>query len=237
MKEKINLIFSLFDRNHIRYYLLRPLDFRSEIKDIDLIIVESEYSTLKKILAKEFGQLYYKPSNANVSAHLFVDGLLLDIKFSICFLPRKSLVLNYDIPFSSVIYKTEYLLVPDIEEEKLFTFWTHHLFLDKKQPSDSSTFLVFKALYSNVWSTLIETDYFKQSVIRIYSLNRRDQATQLILSFFSDGLNPSEQSINTTLKKIVIKNSSWLKLKYIYDKFKFGIYRRLGIYENYRAIK
>ena len=44
-----------------------------------------------KILTKEFGQLYYKPSNANVSTQLLVDGLLLDLKFAICFLPGKSL--------------------------------------------------------------------------------------------------------------------------------------------------
>jgi len=237
MKEKVDLIFSLLDRNNVKYYLLRPLDFRSDIKDIDLIVLEEEYSTLKKILTKEFGQLYYKPSNANASTQLLVDGLLLDLKFAICFLPRKSLVLNYDIPFSTVVYKTEYLLVPDVEEKKLFTFWTHHLFLDKKQPSDSSTFLVFKALYSNGWNQLIETDYFKESIIRIYSSNRSKQATQLILSFFNNGLNPSEKRINAALKEIAIRNRIGLLVKYIYDKFKFGIYRRLGVYENYRAIK
>ena len=217
--------------------MLRPLDFRDEIKDIDLIVLEEEYSTLKKILTKEFGQLYYKPSNANASTQLLVDGLLLDLKFFICFLPRKSLVLNYEIPFSTVIYKTEYLLVPDVEDEKLFTFWSHHLFLDKKQPSDSSTFLVFKALYANSWNQLIETEYYKESLLKIYSSNRSKQANQLIVSFFKNGLNPSEQRINAVLKEILIKNSLGLQLKYIYDKFKFGIYRRLGRYRNYRELK
>ena len=33
MKEKVDLIFALFDSNDIKYYLLRPLDFREEIKD------------------------------------------------------------------------------------------------------------------------------------------------------------------------------------------------------------
>jgi hypothetical protein len=73
--------------------------------------------------------------------------------------------------------------------------------------------------------------------MRIYLSNKSKQAEQLIFSFFNNGLNPSEKRINAALKKIVIKNSFWLQLKYIYDKFKFGIYRRLGIYENYRAIK
>lgn len=237
MKEKIDLIFSLLDRNNIKYYLLRPLDFRSDIKDIDLIVLKKEYDNIKNILIKEFGQLYYKPSNANVSTQLFVDGLLLDLKFAMCYLPRKSLVLNYDIPFSKVIYKNEYLLVPNVDEDKLFTFWTHHLFLDKKQPCDSSTFLVFTDFYCNSWSKLIKSDYFKESLINIYSLNKSKQAEQLILSFFNNGLNSSGKRINIALKKIAITRSVWLFLKYIYDKFKFGIYRRIGMYENYRAIK
>lgn len=237
MRKKINLIFALFDRNNIRYYLLRPLDFRSEIKDIDLIIVESEYSNLKKILTKEFGQLYYKPSNANASTQLLVDGLLLDLKFSICFLPRKSLVLNYDIPFSSVIYKIDYLLVPNVEEEKLFTFWTHHMFLDKQKPADSSTFLVFKDLYVNSFSELLNSEFFKDSLLRIFPSDKNIQAAKLISSYFNNGLNPNEIKIGEVLKNIVIRNSIGFQLKYIYDKVKFGIYRRIGLYENYRAVK
>ena len=237
MKEKIDLIFSLLDRNNVKYYLLRPLDFRSDIKDIDLIVLKKEYDSIKNILIKQFGKLYYKPSNANLSTQLLVDGLLLDLKFAMCYLPRKSLVLNYDIPFSKVIYKSEYLLVPNVDEEKLFTFWTHHLFLDKKQPCDSSTFLVFKDFYSNSWSKLIKSDFFKESLINIYSLNKSKQAEQLILSFFNDGLKSRGKRINIALKKIAITSSVWLFLKYIFDKFKFGIYRRIGRYENYRAIK
>jgi len=237
MKEKVDIVFSLLDSNNISYYLLRPLDFRETIYDVDLIVLKEDYNTLKKVLSKEFGQLYYKPSNANESTQLLVDGLLLDIKFAICFLPRKSLVLSYDIPFSTVLYKTEYLLIPDIEEEKLFTFWTHHLLLDKKQPSDSSTFLVFKSLYTNKWKHLIETDYFEESLKKIYLLNSRCQAKQLILDFFNQGLKPNEKEINSALKKIVLRNRIGLQFKYIYDKLKFGIYRRLGKYENYRAIK
>lgn len=237
MKEKIDLIFSLLDRNNIKYYLLRPLDFRAEIKDIDLIVLEEDYKNLKKILTKEFGQLYYKPSNANVSTQLLVDNLLLDIKFAICFLPRKSLVLNYDIPFSSVIYLSEHLLVPDVHEEKLFTFWTHHLFLDKKQPLDSSSFFVYKDLFANRWSALLKTDYFNDSLIKIYSSKKSEYAKQLVLSFFNNGLNPNEKKINKELKKIILTSRYGLNLKYIYDKFKYGIYRRLGRYDNYRAIK
>lgn len=236
MKEKVDIIFSLLDRNSIKYYLLRPLDFRKKIKDIDLIILESDLPHLKKILIKEFGLLLYKPSNANSSLQLFVDDLLLDIKFAICFLPRKSLVLNYEIPFSKVVYKTDYLLVPDGKEE-LFTFWTHHLLLDKEKPSDSSTFLIFKDFYSDSWRYLIETDYFKESLIKVYSLKSSKYAKQLILTYFNNGISPDERKISKALRDIIIRSSVYFQLKYIYDKFKFGIYRRLGYYENYREIK
>tara|TARA_B100000902_G_scaffold195038_1_gene186361 strand:+ start:3107 stop:3817 length:711 start_codon:yes stop_codon:yes gene_type:complete len=236
MKEKVDLIFALFDSNDIKYYLLRPLDFREEIKDVDLIVLESDLSLLKEVLISEFGSLHYKPSNANSSLQLLVDGLLLDLKFSICFLPRKSLVLNYKIPFSKVVYKTDYLLVPDVKEE-LFTFWAHHLFLDKEKPSDSSTFLIFKYFYSNSWSYLIETDYFKESLIKVYSSKSSKYAKQLILTYFNDGINPDERNISKALRDIIIRRSLYFQLKYIYDKFKFGIYRRLGYYENYREIK
>ena len=43
MKDKINLIFSLFDENSINYYLLRPLNFNDDIKDIDLILDVQQY--------------------------------------------------------------------------------------------------------------------------------------------------------------------------------------------------
>ena len=99
--------------------LLRPLNFNDDIKDIDLILDVQQYDKVKEILCKEFGQLYYKPSNANSSTQLLVDDLLLDIKFDVCFLPRKSLVLKYDIPYSKVVYKSKDLLLPNIDEETM----------------------------------------------------------------------------------------------------------------------
>lgn len=237
MREKIDLIFSILDKNHLSYYLLRPLDFRATIHDIDLIISKDEYSKLKQVLAKEFGQLYYKPSNANSSTQLLVDGLLLDIKFDVCFLPRKSLVLNYQVPYSSVTYKAEDLLVPDVKEEKLFTFWVHHLFLDKIQASDSSTFDVFKDLFSNKWRELLLSDFFTESLTKIYSPNHSVLAKHMMESFFDKGMPSNDKEVNRNLKKLVLSNSIRLQLKYVYDKLKFGVYRRIGLYENYRAIK
>ncbi len=237
MQQKINLLFSLLESHNIKYYLLRPLDFRFTIKDIDLIILKEEFASLKNILSKEFGQLFYKPSNANSSTQLLVNNVLLDIKFSICFLPRKSLVLNYDIPFSKVIYKKKYLLFPDVEKEKFFTFWVHHLFLDKEKPSDSSSFLVFKDLYSNSFVDLLGSEFFKESLSIIYQPNNSSQVAELFLSFFNNGMKSNEIQTGKVLKRIVIRNKFKFQIKYIYDKFKFGFYRRIGVYDNYRAIK
>ena len=108
---------------------------------------------------------------------------------------------------SKVIYKSKDLLLPDVDEEKIFTFWLHHLFLDKHQVSDSSTFEVFVELYSENWTYLIETQFFNDSLIMIYSSNKSDQAKQLILSFFNNGLNPKERVVNAALKKLVLRKN------------------------------
>ena len=58
-----------------------------------------------------------------------------------------------------------------------------------------------------------------------------------MVSFFENGMDSDCNSVNGKLKKLVLKHRIGLQLRYIYDKFKFGIYRRLGIYENYKTIK
>jgi hypothetical protein len=96
---------------------------------------------------------------------------------------------------------------------------------------------VFVDLYSKNWIHLIETQFFHDSLIIIYSSNKSDQAKQLILSFFKNGLNPNERVVNAALKKLVLRNNFSQYVKYVYDKFKFGIFRRIGLYENYRTVK
>ena len=237
MKERIDFLFSLFDKHSIRYYLLRPIDFQEVIKDIDFVLCHDDYSKLKKILINSGMILKYKPPNANSSIQLLADGLLLDIKFDICFLPRKSLVIQKEAPYASVKYISEHILVPDVSDEMLFSFWTFHLFLDKDMPKESSTFEIYKNLYQKKWKYYLVSDFFNEWTILIFNEQKSKTVKQLFERYFIEGLKSDEVEINRKLKSLVLEKEMQLKLKYLFDKIKYGVLRRLGRYENYRAIK
>ncbi len=237
MKQKIDYFFSLLDKNAIRYYLLRPIDFSDTIKDIDFVLCKEDYSKLKEVLSNSGMKLKYKPPNANSSIQLLADELLLDIKFDICFLPRKSLVIQKEVPYASVKYISENILVPNVREEILFTFWTYHLFLDKEMPSKSSAFEVYKNIYQKTWKNYLVSDFFNKWSILIFNELKSKTAKQLLERYFLEGLKSDEVEINRKLKSLVLENNMQLKLRYLFDKIKYGVFRRLGRYENYRAIK
>ena len=237
MKKRIDYLFSLFDKHSLRYYLLRPIDFQEPIKDIDFVLCLDDYSKLKEILIDSGMILKFKPPNANSSIQLLADGLVLDIKFNICFLPRKSLVIQKEAPYTSVKYISEHILVPDISEEKLFTFWTFHLFLDKDMPKESSTFEVYKNLYQKKGQNYLASNFFNNWIVTIFNEHKSKSAKKLLENYFAEGLKSDELEINRKLKSLVLENNIQLKLKYLFDKIKYGVFRRLGRYENYRAIK
>ena len=237
LKMVFDHFFSLLDKNLIRYYLLRPIDFRHVIKDIDFVLCKQDYSKLKEVLSKNGVKLKFKPPNANSSIQLLVDELLLDIKFDICFLPRKSLVIQKEAPYASVKYISEDILVPNVQEEVLFTFWTYHLFLDKEMPVESSTFEVYKNLYQKKWKHYLETEFFNIWTILIFNELKIKTAKGLLKIYFKEGFSSDEVEVNRKLKSLVLEKNMQLKMRYLFDKIKYGIFRRLGRYENYRAIK
>ena len=237
MKERIDYLFSLFDKYLIRYYLLRPIDFQQPIKDVDFVLCNDDYSKLKEILINSGMILKYKPPNANSSVRLLVDGLLLDIKFDICFLPRKSLVIKKEVPYASVKYISTHILVPDVSEEKLFTFWTFHLFLDKDMPQESSTFNIYKNIYQKKWQYYLDSNFFNDWTSTIFNGLKSKSAKNMLENYFIEGFKSDELEANRKLKSLVLENNMQLKLKYFFDKIKFGFYRRLGRYEDYKAIK
>ena len=55
--------------------------------------------------------------------------------------------------------------------------------------------------------------------------------------YFTEGLKSNEVEVNRKLQSLVLENNMQLKLRYLFDKIKYGVFRRLGRYENYRAIK
>ena len=237
MKHKIGHFFSLLDQNTIRYYLLRPIDFSDVIEDIDFVLCKEDYSKLKEVLRNNGIKLKFKPPNANSSIQLLADELLLDIKFDICFLPRKSLVIQEEVPYASIKYISENILVPNVSGEILFTFWTYHLFLDKEMPSKSSTFEVYKHLYQKKWENYLASNFFNKWTILIFNELKSKTAKQLLECYFTEGLKSNEVEVNRKLKSLVLENNMQLKLRYLFDKIKYGVFRRLGRYENYRAIK
>ena len=99
---RVNQLFSFLDNHGIKYLLLRPIDFEKDFEDVDLIIPYRDFNKLLDLVSDSFQNVFLKYSNANGSIQLFLDNILLDIKFDICFLPRKSLIFKHDIPYGKV---------------------------------------------------------------------------------------------------------------------------------------
>ena len=97
MRDKLVHIFNYLNDNSIKYFLLRPIDFTKKVEDIDLVISRNYFRLLLNILANDSKETYIKYSNAHESIQLFIDDILLDIKFNICFLPRKSLIFQDEL--------------------------------------------------------------------------------------------------------------------------------------------
>ena len=116
MRDKLEHIFTYLDDNSIQYFLLRPIDFKKEVEDIDLIIPRADFIQLLSLLLNDSKTTYLKYSNANESIQLFIDDILLDIKFHICFLPRKSLIFQNSIPYCSVVIKENRYFFPDVDD-------------------------------------------------------------------------------------------------------------------------
>ena len=206
MRAKLEYIFSYLDNNAIQYFLLRPIDLNNHIEDIDLIIPKQDFMKLIKVLDKDSKKVHFKYSNANESIQLFVNDILLDIKFNICFLPRKSLILNDSFPYCSVVIKENRYIYPSIDEDILFTFWAYHLLLDKVDPSLSSTYVMFKNCFGSTWEALIKSNFFIKWTNLIFRENSA-QALQLVALFFSNKTNIVNKINNKKLQKLAIKSN------------------------------
>jgi len=219
VRAKLEYIFSYLDNNAIQYFLLRPIDLNNHVEDIDLIIPKQDFMKFIKVLDKNSKQVHFKYSNANESIQLFVNDILLDIKFNICFLPRKSLKLNDSFPYCSVVIKENKYIYPSIDEDILFTFWAYHLLLDKVDPSLSSTYIMFKNCFGSTWEALIKSNFFIKWTNLIFRENSA-QALQLVALFFSNKTNLVNKINNKKLQKLAIK-SNRLWFKFYFDKYYF----------------
>ena len=235
MRAKLEYIFSYLDNNAIQYFLLRPIDLNNHVEDIDLIIPKQDFMKLVKVLDEDSKKVHFKYSNANESIQLFVNDILLDIKFNICFLPRKSLILNDSFPYCSVVIKENRYIYPSIDENILFTFWAYHLLLDKEDPSLSSTYVMFKNCFGTTWEALIKSNFFIKWTNLIFRENSA-QALQLVALFFNNKTNLVNKINNKKLQKLAIK-SNRLSFKFYFDKYYFKILRLSGFINRKRSLQ
>ena len=235
MRDRLLNIFNYLDDNSIKYFLLRPIDFTKKVDDIDLVITRTEFSHLLNVLIKDSKKTHIKYSNARESIQLFIDNILLDIKFNMCFLPRKSLFFTKNIPSCNTIIKEDRYFFPNIDDEVLFTFWTYHLLLDKANSSLSSTYLIYLDNYSKRWEKMIESKNFIKWTKLIFKDNSI-KAIDLISSYFTNNLTGLNYSDNKKIQSLAIKSNK-LILNFYFDKYYFKFLRLSGMIEKKRTIK
>ena len=234
MKNKIERIFLYLDSNSINYLLLRPIDFEVKINDIDLFMPKASFKKLINVLKNDSKSTYLKYSNANESIQLYIDDILLDIKYNICFLARKSLIIDHNIPHSSVELRENRYIFPRIDNEVLFTFWTYHLILDKVEPSLSSTYKMHNNFYKISWKSLVKSNFFILWTNLIFK-NNSNKAIKLIKLFFDDKMNYQNKFYNKKLQNLAILSNN-LFLRFYFDKYYFKFLRFSGIINKRRTL-
>ena len=234
MINKVNQLFNFLDDNCIKYLLLRPIDFEENFEDVDLIMPYRDFNKLLDLVSKNFQNVFLKYSNANGSIQLFLDNILLDIKFDICFLPRKSLIFKHDIPYGKVLIKEGRYLYPVVEDVVLFTFWTFHIFLDKKNPLKSSTYQMYKNLYFSSWEFFITSDYFIKWTEFIFHKNN-SRAISYINLFFKNDMMLLNKNDNKKIQNLAIISNKII-LKFYFDKYYYKLLRISGSLKRRRSI-
>jgi len=235
MRDRLLNIFNYLDKNSVKYFLLRPIDFTKNVEDIDLVISRTDFTLLLNVLIKDSKKTHLKYTNARESIQLFIDDILLDIKFNICFLPRKSLFFNKNIPTCTTIIKEDRYFFPDVNDEVLFTFWTYHLLLDKVNSSLSSSYVIYLDNYSKRWEKFIESKYFITWTQLIFYTNS-NKALELIRSFFTNNMAGLNYFDNKKIQNLAIISNK-LILNFYFDKYYFKLLRLSGVIKKKRTIK
>ncbi|MEQ9266217.1 MAG: hypothetical protein RLN81_13395 [Balneolaceae bacterium] len=236
ISEKVHNVFALLENSGVKYYLLRPIDLKKEITDIDLVIPREDFKKLLLFLKNKSSDIRFKFSPYNHTIKLFIDDLILDIQFFVAFLPRKSLILNKQPEYSTVSHLKEHnLIVPEVSSETLFTLWTFRFLLDKEKVSDSDSFKIYKQLYEDSWHELSKSDYFSIWLSEIFG-NQIEGAKKLIISFFENDFNDQNGKTNIALQSLLFQERHFLKLKYMFDQMRFRLLRVLGKYSKFHPL-
>jgi hypothetical protein len=144
------------------------------------------------------------------------------------------LIFKHDIPYGKVLIKEGRYLYPVVEDEVLFTFWTFHIFLDKKNPLKSSTYQMYKNLYFSSWEFFITSDYFIKWTEFIFHKNN-SRAISYINLFFKNDMMLLNKNDNKKIQNLAIISNKII-LKFYFDKYYYKLLRISGSLKRRRSI-
>lgn len=217
-------MFGLMDDAGTRYYLLRPIHLNEEVKDIDIVVPEEDVNDLvNHIMALGLNATFTR-SMAENSIAIVINDIMIDIKTKVCFFSSKFYAFDKEPPFCSVKELEGGILVPDVSWDRLFTFWSLHLFLDKKNPKDSASYHLFEQYYSKNWPLMLNSRYCREWFTMVWG-GYLDQATDQMRGFMSNEFS-HDDSDNEFLKDLVLSRNLRTHLAYYIEKMKYGIIRR-----------
>ena len=79
--------------------------------------------------------------------------------------------------------------------------------------------------------------FFDTWTIKIFGRSKKSAAKKLLMRQIESMYKSSKTNQEDMLKKLLMKGDVVLMFKCLYDKVKFGLFRKLNIYESYKTIK
>ncbi len=217
--------FKRLDDWDIPFYLLRPINLKIDEKDVDIIISKPNVKRLADKLNEMSINAKVTTSVAEHSIGIIVDGdLLLDIKTRICFLPCKFYSFKNAPPYTGIKVDENDLVFPDVPDEKLFTFWIMHFFLDKKHPSLSGSYDVFCEKYADNYAEMLSSDFFQKWLQIVFKRKKAD--AEYIFKLFCKNDFQTTLELTRFTKELILKRNVRTFVTFYLEKVKYAIIRR-----------
>lgn len=234
MKHPIVELLDFLQFENIRYYLLRPVSLKEHNADIDVIIPDEDLQRLLQLLKNTHKEISINNRIANHTLQIQIGSVILDVKTRVCFLPTKSLAFNDCPPYSGYQIEQGHWVFPTSSKASLFTFWTLHLFLDKKRVQDSSTFAKYLDWCEKEGNNLVRHPYLEFWAQRLFS-TKKNQFLDMVEEVLSGNVNRLPDNYQQQVKQWWTANFPRVHLMYYPQKWKYGFYRRMG-FSTFRAL-
>jgi len=216
------VIYILKDSN-IEYFIMRP--FSKNDDEIDLFISRENIFKLISYCQNNFIPVKYSIPHKCYKIRLFIFGIMLDISYRLSFLSSGKLI-------SSIVLKQENIRLengyyyPVCPEDMLFTIWSFHNILDKKDPRESSTFDIYKKRYQDSYKRLISSDFFNVFSNKILKSDAHNITKSLFEAFEK---NWDIASINSIInnRKNMMMNQKKLFIKHLNFKIRHALLRMI----------